>query len=171
MEALPTTTEVLSRIRERRAELDALVSALDPASMTHPGPDGWTPADHLAHVAAWEQSLVALLAGTPRHAALGVSVETYDAGPDAVNIEVHRLHAGRTLDEVMSFYRRAHEEVIAAVARLSDSDLTRTYSSFQPDEPGDDSGAPIVGWILGNTADHYDEHIEWIRRLTGKEAT
>lgn len=160
-----TTAEVLARIRERRAELDALLATIDPHSLTRPGPDGWTLADHLAHVAAWEQSLVALLAGTRRHAALGVSAETYAAGTEATNAEVHRLHAGQPLDEVLSFYQRSHDEVIAAVERLTDSDLARTYSSFQPDEPGEDSGAPIVGWIMGNTADHYDEHIGWMKQL------
>lgn len=169
MEPLPTTAEVLGRISQRRAELDALLETFDHESLTRLGPDGWTLADHLAHVAAWEQSLVALLAGTARHAALGVSAETYAAGTEATNAEVHRLHAGQPLDEVLSFYRRSHEEVLAAVERLSGADLARTYSSFQPDEPGEDSGAPIVGWIMGNTADHYDEHIGWMKQLAGRE--
>lgn len=161
----PTTTEALRRIRERRSTLDALLERLDTTTLLRAGPGGWTPADHLAHIAAWEQSLVALLAGTPRHAALGVTAETYAGGADAVNAEVYRLHAGRPLEEVLSFYRRSHEEVLEAVGKLSDADLLRTYSSFQPLEPGTDSGAPIIGWIMGNTADHYDEHIAWIRNI------
>ena len=35
--------------------------------------DGWTVKDHLDHIAAWEKSLIALLDGSNRAAAMGIS--------------------------------------------------------------------------------------------------
>lgn len=48
------------------------------------------------------------------------------------------------------------------------ADLFRTYSYFQPDEPGEDSGRPIIAWIIGNTYEHYDEHRAWIEELIAR---
>jgi uncharacterized protein (TIGR03083 family) len=162
--------EALREIRERRADLDALLERLTPRQMVTAGDDGWTVKDHLTHLAAWEQSLVALLSGTSRHEALGVSEETYSSGFDAINEKVRESRAHLSLDDALAFYRTSHEEVLAAIARLSDGDLNRTYSSFQPSEPGKDSGAPIIGWIMGNTGEHYEEHIPWIRQIVEQQA-
>ena len=49
--------------------------------------------------------------------------------------------------------------------RSSDADLRKTYSHYQPDEPGEDSGEPIMRWVAGNTYEHYAEHQEWIEAL------
>lgn len=51
------------------------------------------------------------------------------------------------------------------LARLHDADLLKTYSEFQPDQPGEDSGAPIIGWIADNTYEHYAEHQAWVEAL------
>ncbi len=48
---------------------------------------------------------------------------------------------------------------------LTDANLLKTYPYYQPDEPGEDRGSPIVGWITGNTYYHYDEHRVLIEAL------
>ena len=55
--------------------------------------------------------------------------------------------------------------MLTTLAGLSDEDLFKTYSYYQPDEPGDDSGDPILNWIMGNTYEHYAEHQAWIEAL------
>ncbi len=44
--------------------------------------------------------------------------------------------------------------------------IKEPYSHYLPDEPGKDSGAPIIGWVIGNTNEHFDLHREWIENLT-----
>ncbi len=39
------------------------------------------------------------------------------------------------------------------------------FVAVPADEPGEDSGSPIVGWITGNTYYHYDEHSLLIEAL------
>ena len=51
------------------------------------------------------------------------------------------------------------------LAGLSDADLLKTYRHYQPDEPEENSGAPIIGWIAGNTYEHYAEHQAWVEAL------
>ncbi|MDL1896466.1 ClbS/DfsB family four-helix bundle protein, partial [Anaerolineae bacterium CFX7] len=56
----PTTKqELLHRIRARHADMEELLSSLEPAQMRAPELDGgWSVKDSLAHIAAWEKVLL-----------------------------------------------------------------------------------------------------------------
>lgn len=159
--------ELLERVERARAALEQTIGRMSDAQLVAPGPDGgWPVKDHLAHLAAWEQSLAALLQGRPRHAAMGVDEETYlSAGADGINAMVYQQSKDRSLAEVRVAFGQAHQQVLATLAGLTGADLFKTYSHYQPDEPGRDSGAPIVGWIAGNTYEHFAEHQAWIAAL------
>ena len=94
-----------------------------------------------------------------------VDEATYLRSTDAINEVVYERNKGRSAPDVLADFRQAHQDVLAALGGLTEADLLRTYSHYQPDEPGEDSGAPIVRWIAGNTYEHYDEHQEWIEAL------
>ncbi|MGE5595005.1 MAG: ClbS/DfsB family four-helix bundle protein, partial [Hyphomicrobiales bacterium] len=156
----------IERIEASRQKLDRLIASAPPPRLERPGADGWSAKDHLAHLAAWERSLVALIEGRPRHRALDLTAEEYRSeDTDAVNAKVYERRAAWRLAQVLSDYQGAHEACLEALARLSDEDLRRGYSHFQPDEPGEDTGKPITDWICGNTCDHFDEHREYIEAL------
>ncbi len=164
--AHPTDMVTLrQRIDTGWADLAALIDRLSAVQLAATGPDGWSVADHLAHLAAWERSMVALLQGRPRHTGLGVSEVTYQAGYDAINAAIQAASHGHLPAAVLAELRATHADLLAELAILADADLQRTYSSFLPDEPGRESGAPIVGWLAGNTYEHYAEHIPWLKPL------
>ena len=48
---------------------------------------------------------------------------------------------------------------------LSDEDLHRPYSYYQPGSP---QTAEVIGWIVGNSYEHYDEHRPWIEAILGR---
>ena len=98
---------------------------------------------------------------------MDVDEATYRRGADAINEIVYEREKDRSAPDVLADYRQAHQELLAALAGLTEADLLKTYSYYQPDEPGEDSGAPIVRWIAGNTYEHYDEHRAWIEALVG----
>jgi hypothetical protein len=50
---------------------------------------------------------------------------------------------------------------MAALGKLDDADLEKPYSHYQPGDP--DEKRPVVGWVAGNTYEHYAEHTNWIR--------
>ena len=159
--------ELLKRIGLARTALEETIRPLSDAKLVAPGPyEGWSVKDHLAHLATWEQGMAALLQQRPRYAAMGVDEKTYlSADADGLNAVIYQNHKDRSPAEVRAALREAQHDLLAALAGLSDADLFRTYSHYQPDEPGKDSGEPILNWIAGNSYEHYAEHQVWIEAM------
>jgi hypothetical protein len=155
--------QLLERIERSWASLDALVAGLTESGRTTPGPDGWSVKDHLAHLAAWNLSLVALLEGRDRDAAIGVGGVSSET---AANEVLQRRHRDLVADEVTALQLGSRQMVRDALARLRDVDLSRPYSYFQPNEARPDGAQPVLGWINGNTDQHADEHSGYIRELS-----
>ncbi len=159
-----TKAELLERIRESRAALERAVEQAGEASLTEGAPNGWTGKDYLAHIAAWETSLVALLRGEPRHEVMGLDAATYQSGNiDLLNENLYHRDRGLPLEDVLRRFHGTHAQVIAEVDRLTDADLYRPFADLQPDAP--DNQDPIINWIAGNTFGHYDEHRPAIEAL------
>jgi hypothetical protein len=120
----------------------------------------------MAHLACWEHSALALLRGEPRHAHLGLTAEEHAAmSMDDQNARIVELFRDRPLAEIRDYYESIHAELVAHVASMSDADLQRPYSYFQPDDPPYNAN-PVWPWIAGNTYEHYAEHIEIMREPT-----
>lgn len=158
-----TKAELLDRIATGWAELHNLVTGLDESALTQADRvTGWSVADHLVHLAAWERGIAYLLSRRPRHEGMGISdAQWRELTMDQINEEVHHAWQGKPAVEVLAHSRGAHAELLAALADLEVSDLLRDYSAY--DETGTISGQPVVGWVIGNTFEHYREHIGYIR--------
>jgi hypothetical protein len=163
--------ELMERIHRSRAALEGLISTLSEAQMIAPGgTDGWSVKDHLAHLTAWYGSLLALLEGRPRHEPMAMDKANYDAADtDGINQHIYQRNRDRSLADVLADYRRADQQVLGALDRLIDEDIFLPYSHFQPDAPPYNPN-PVIGWIIGNTCEHVDEHIGWIQALIDSEA-
>lgn len=161
-----TTKALIGRIQTARDELEGQIAPLSEAELTRPGPEGWSVKDHLAHLALWRRSLIALLEGTDRAAAVGLAERDGDEDHDidAINARLYANERDRPLAEVLADFRATHRQALDLVARLSDEDLTRPYSHYQPQaQPRNEQ--PVVGWIAGNTYEHDAEHAEWIKAV------
>jgi hypothetical protein len=156
---------VIEPIERSWHELDALVEKLGPEGLALKGSDGWTVKDHLDHVAAWEKSLIALLDGSNRASAMGISVSG-DEDTDAVNDAIWKLHRDDSMSQGVAYFRNTHHELMERLGRMSDEDLQRPYNDYQPNDPRDpDDNRPTMEWVAGNTWEHYHEHLEWINQL------
>lgn len=164
---ITTKTELLSAIDAGWNSLTDALSHLGETQLTGPtDAEGWTGKDHLVHLAAWERSMLYLLAGKPRHAGLGVDEMLYLSGDfDAINAAIQSQQRDASLAGALAELRRVHEKLRASLAGLSDEDLQKTYSHYLPDEPGDDDGSPISDRLVGNTSQHFAEHLPWILGL------
>lgn len=161
--------EFLRRLEAGRRELWAFIDALKPEQFTAKrDPAGWAIKDHLIHLAVWEKGITALLGYQPRYPVMGVDEalafadeDTVDAMNDAIFVQ----HKDDSLDDVLAALKRAQAAFDQVVAAKSEADMMQTYSHYQPDEPGEESGAPIIGWMIGNTVEHYAEHLPWMSVL------
>jgi uncharacterized damage-inducible protein DinB len=166
-------TTLVARIQDAYGTVERAAGGLSDEQLTAPGPDGgWSIKDHLAHLAAWRHSLIALLEGSDRGAAIGLdqqsageSINTDDV--DDVNAFLHRRNHDRTPEEVQADFRQAQERVLAILGRMTDADLEKPYSHYQPDAEST-SDDPVVGWIVGNTYGHDEEHLATIQALAGR---
>lgn len=140
------------------------IDTFDPGQLDGPAdPAGWTAKDHLGHLATWERSMTFLLRGRPRHEGLGVAEELYLTGDDdAINAAIQARTKDRSLEDVLVDLRATHQRLRSQVAAMTDEELQRPYAYFLPDEPGKDSGEPILSRISGNGDRHFAEHLGYI---------
>ena len=157
-----TSEELLQRVQSSWEDLNGLVSGLDDAALSRPGPEEWAVKDHLVHVAAWEHSLIALLEGRDREAAMGLEPGTED-NTEAINHAIWQTHREMPAQDVRRYFRETHARLRSALAKLSTADIEKPYSHYQPQSV--DETRPVIGWIEGNTYEHYDEHMGWIKSL------
>ena len=157
---MPDTTPVtvagmLRRIAAGRAELDALL-----ASHSRTPAGAWSAKDHMAHIACWERSGLALLNGEDRLAHVGLARDAHESlGIDGVNDHIHAFYSDMEEAEVRALYDETHAAQVTRLERMSDDDLHLPYSHYQPNDPPYNA-RPVWHWIAGNTYEHYAEHLE-----------
>ena len=158
-------TELMDRIAASYEAVEQLLAGLDGLQINHPGPEGWAVKDHLFHLAAWERGIAWLLGRRSRTEGMGVTPEEWQAHTmDEVNDLVHQRSRERDAAEALAVFREAHQAMLDALAPLEDADLQRPYSDFDPAATRY-ADRPIVGWIIGDTYEHYEEHLGYIRSL------
>lgn len=158
--------ELTTLIAASWADFNALLDRLGPGQWAARDAQGWSTAEHIAHLARWEMSAACLLTGRPRHVGLGIDAALYLQGPtDAINAEIHRQISGVSADAARTALANAHRDLLAALEPTSSEDLYRRYRSYLPDEPGDGDGPPALNVVLANTSDHYREHTPWVQAL------
>lgn len=163
-----TKSELLSDMERDWTALNTALDHLTETQITSPtDAQGWTVKDHLMHLVAWEQSVVDLLQGRPRHVALGVDEALYLAGDeDAINAAIQLRQVAVPLIEALARLHQTHQQLLAALQPLSDADLHLSYRHYLPDEPADGDGPPAIDVIANNSARHFAEHLPWIEALT-----
>jgi len=154
-----TKNELLQQINRSRLALEETINALTEAQLMTPNPhSGWSVKDHLAHLATWENGIVALLQQRPRWQTMQVEPAIAAQGYDALNDIIWQCHQQQTVAEIMDFFHQTHQQLLAVLAELSDEDLLKPYSHYQPAEARDNSDQPVILWVAGNTYEHYAEH-------------
>ena len=166
-----TRAELLAGVRTGRAELDNFVAGLRDEQLTAPGPGGdWSIKEHLYHLAAWERKVLAQMHDMSIPAALGIDQAIWDRDDlDELNAAIAAQGRDLPLAETLAFCRHTHQTLLAAIERYPESDYNKP--GYPPAADGHDpdgaAGGPMVGYIIGNTYAHYEEHLGYIKRLAG----
>ncbi len=166
----PNTKDLLARIDTGWAELQQEIEGRSEEELTRPlDGQGWSLRDHLAHITSWEHSLLGLLTGQDRHKAMGIDTASHgeEIHIDALNELLRQASLGQTTAQVLERLHESHELLLSHLRALSDEDLMRPYSHYQPQDPTAPND-PVLGWIVGNTFGHYEEHLGWIREAAAR---
>ncbi|MEP6775597.1 MAG: ClbS/DfsB family four-helix bundle protein [Chloroflexota bacterium] len=164
-----TKEELIREISTSWSELNTLLDNLSDEQIAHtPDAEGWTVLDHVNHIAAWERSVVYYLQGKPRYEGLGVDKALFVQGnDDSINAAIQKQTAAFTRASALESLRETHKQLLTIGEGMSDADLNQTREQFSasPEEKGDTR--ILLGLIYTNTAQHYREHLGWIKTLVG----
>lgn len=161
-----TKEALLDSMQAGWERLRAFVASYTDEQLTKPtDAAGWTAKDHLIHLAVWEGSMAAVMKMQPRRDYMQISPEdwaTLSETYDVVNAVIQQRHKDMPLDEVHRELQARHEELVALTQAMSEEELRLPYSHYQSHSK---STTPLIEYISGNSHDHYDEHIPWMRAI------
>lgn len=87
---------------------------------------------------------------------------------DQINEQFYQESKALPLDVVLQRFRISYLQIVAALERLSDEELTN------PQRFAWLEGRPLWELIQNNTSDHYQEHTlplrAWLEKVSGKES-
>ena len=165
-ETITSKPQLHSEIDKTWAALNSYLASLSDAQMTTLHDDrGWTVKDHLTHLIAWEQSVVFLFHGKPRHQALGIE-ETLFASEDfdKQNEVIRRQRESMPLRDVLAQLQNVHGQLMDFLTPMSEADLNRPFRDYPPETPLEDRRS-VMNLIQGDTSDHFSEHLVWIEAI------
>ena len=161
-----TVANLQARIAAAWQAFQVFLRELTPEQLSGPtDAQGWTIKDHAIHIALWENSLLALLNSESRAASFGIDEAVWQQGSDAINRILQQRYQDLSIDEVYKTLETNHQAVVARIAEFSDRDLLRPHREFQAGSTNND---PIIGWMVGNTFEHYPEHEAWMRDILAR---
>jgi hypothetical protein len=160
--------EVLGRMERGLQEITAYLDGLaDEQWLAARDAAGWNLRDHVTHLAAWADGIAALLRREDRWSAMGLEManpEGDEPDYDWINAQLAARHQALSPAEARAWLRAAHERVRQAVEALPEAELALPYERFVAPFTGD-WGQPVAEYVLGNTEDHYEEHVGWMRAM------
>jgi hypothetical protein len=163
--------DLLERVSGSWAALQQTIDGLSERQFTQVrDPAGWSIQDHLAHLSVWEDALVAMMKGSPFYEVFGLDRRQYEQieTTDQLNAIMHQRVRAYPLSEVLGRCQQSHQQMIALLSDLSETDWKKPLSFFQPEE---EDARPILTKIVGDTYRHYAEHRPWIEALIQKEGS
>lgn len=150
--------ELLTRIEQDWVALMTAVHGLPATALDTPIAGGWSIKDHLTHINAWERHLLlGHLQGQPRPEGLQVDPEiaqTEDV--DKINEAIYQRNRQRSAPDVLADLEKTHTQLIAQLG------ATPFETLLQPRYPDDPDA--LLQWVIGNTYDHYQEHLAALKQ-------
>jgi hypothetical protein len=151
---------LLARIRDGYNMFASLIRTIRPGDQVRQLEGGWSVAEHVAHLASWEQLALAVLNGDQPYEAMGITAEDWQGDTDGINAALHRKHAGVSFEDARGAWQQVHASLVAAIEASTDEELSRPLGAGAEDKVSD--------LIEGNTFGHYEEHAGWIREQLGR---
>jgi hypothetical protein len=159
---------LLHNIEAGWQRLQAFVDSYSEEQLTQPtDAAGWTAKDHLMHLAVWQGSMIDVMDKKPRWECMNVPKDvwaTLDTGSyDEVNAHIQQQHKNLNLAEVRAELQQRADAFVKRIEEMPAEDLQRPYKDFNPYASNETE--PLIEYLKGNSYDHYDEHMPWMRAV------
>ncbi len=157
--------ELMDQIQREWQALQKTIAEAGEAALVRPGPEKWSPKDHLAHLAIWLQVLSKHYLGNLSFSeAAGVDVSGLGetASVEEVNAAFFEHSKGWSLARVRERLQLAHDDVLTQLQSMSFAGL------MQPVDPDDPEQRTLILEVMANTYEHYREHNRIIRDLLSR---
>lgn len=150
-----TRDELLTALKNARAEMENALAGLTEAQMTEPGVVGeWTVKDLLAHLTAWEVEVVTTMGHLQRGQRIKAVAWT-DEDVQRLNTQWHIDYKDRPLERVLADYRAVRPQTLRQVERLTEADLREPRPWL--------NGDTLEKMIAIETFEHEAEHLPHLR--------
>ena len=150
--------------------METMTSAPQEDYSTKRDPAGWTALDHMAHITAWERSVLFPLMGHPRHEGLGVTDEQFAMDFDTINEIVREQTAGQSYEQIMTDAQKGHQALANTIDASSLEELWQPTTELCPDQREQERSRPFITVLMSDTSEHYDEHRGYIEKILSSQS-
>jgi hypothetical protein len=159
--------EFLERYANSWNVLESLISGYDAEQMVVPADAaGWNVRDHLAHLCAWEATMIAFLRKEHQWEACGLTQEQHaNLNYDPGNEIIRQMTLNVSPSDVIDMLKETNAEFLETLATVSDEDLASKASDYHPDWKNKQKDYTVLFVLGGDTWDHFDEHRPWIEKI------
>jgi hypothetical protein len=121
-EDLPTRARAIRVLEQDRARTTELLERLPRRALMTPGLGGgeWSPKDLIGHLASWEEYALDALAAWERGKRPPIDELQFTVGVNRINRQNVERKSAWSLAKVSRDAERVHEELVAAIRKLSD---------------------------------------------------
>lgn len=162
-QSLPSDkADLLKRIEQAWSALQATISGLTEQQMERPDAGGWSIKDNLAHLTVWEEFMRRYhLQNQPPYQVLQIDEARFkELDEDGLNAVLYQRSKTQSVAEVLANLQRSHAQVVADLEQWSYTALLKPRYTDDPD------AGPLINWVIGNTYEHYQEHLANIQKAT-----
>lgn len=158
-----TRASLMNQMELSWNELQTFIASLTEDQLTRPtDAAGWTVKDHIIHIAMWENAGLALLEGKSKREAMNITPEIWEQDDDPINAVIQERYRDMPLAEVMQTLRENHARTMAKLDTMTEADLLLPHRHYQPNSTEE---RPIMLWVIGDTINHYRDHIPWMKAI------
>lgn len=162
-----TIAEFTDQMHRARAALDAFLATLTHVQKEQQGSiRRYAIKDHLAHLAIWQQGMIALLDGQSRWANMKLDADYVNLPTthhDDMNAIIFLYHKGLSYDAAYQMLATTHNALTARLQTMNDADLLVSENRWHERGTEESDELPLGVRLMWNTYEHYDEHLPWMQ--------
>jgi len=153
--------ELLEEIYSERTRLEAKIKALTPDEYVFPGSMGnWSVKDILQHLVDWEQRWTSWYQAGKRGLEVHTPEEGYNWRQMGILNELYRVrNKDRPLNEVLDDFHASYKQIMDVIESIPEKEMLEVGKYSWTGK------LPLIGWIAGNTCEHYKWACQMIHPL------